>query len=241
MNTGSYELAANDLQQATRLRPNDAEARLNFAIALLESNRSQAACDELEQVIALGIKDPQVYVLMARAKSSLGEIAAADEARRLAETCPPMRAESWVSRGVSKAQADPQGSLKDFDEAIQCNAFIYEAYESKASVYAELLQDNQSAIDVMNVAARRFPESGECRALRGVLHARLQHHEQAIADATAALSLSDSPAVGYCVAGIYANLSSLSQDYSKKATELLASSLKADTVPTCWMAMSTLH
>ncbi len=133
---------------------------------------------------------------MARAKSSLGEIPAADEARLLAEKCRPMRAESWVSRGVSKASKDPQGALQDFDEAIRCNAFTYEAYESKASVFAELLQDNQAAIDVLDIAVRRFPESGECRALRGVLHARLQHHEHAIADATSALAISDSPAVG---------------------------------------------
>ncbi len=57
LQTGNYKLAVSDLYQAARLKPDDAETRLNLAIALLETEQAQAACDQLEQVVALGLKD----------------------------------------------------------------------------------------------------------------------------------------------------------------------------------------
>ncbi len=224
---GEYALSAADFSQAVTLADNSPETRLNWAIALVELQQYQQACQQLEQVIHLGLNDPQVHLLLARAQAALGETDAAAASRSRAATCLPMRADSWVARGVATAATDPQAAISDFDQALKCEPYCYEALESKASVYAEILGQQQAAIDTLNVAVQRFPESGQLRALRGVLHSRLDHRDDAIADAQSALSSSGTPSVDYCVAGIYANLSAHSAEYGKKATELLASSLKA--------------
>src|SRR5204862_227730 len=110
----------------------------------------------------------------------------------------------WVVRGLARLRDDPRGALSDFDAALALNPRSKSALQDKAHVLAEQLGRTEEAIRVLDTALLHHPDSVEARAGRGVYHARLGHRDAALADARAALTLSDQAGAIYQVAGIYA-------------------------------------
>lgn len=220
-----FALARTDFTKAIELNSEHAESYVNLALALMELREFEGARDAVGKSIALGFKEPQAYLLLSRIHSQLGDTDQADAAQANADACVPERAESWIARGVSRASTDPEQAIRDFDSALRLNSNSLAALESKASVLSEILYRTQEAVAVLNEAVRLFPESGEMRAVRGVLYARLDQKVQAVEDAERALSLDQSPAAMYRVAGIYALLANGSDAYGQKATQFLATAL----------------
>jgi tetratricopeptide (TPR) repeat protein len=104
------------------------------------------------------------------------------------------------------------------------------ALQDKAHVLAEKLGRTEEAIESLTAALRHHPDYVDALAARGVYHARLGHRDLALADARAALALSDRAGTIYQVAGIYALTSKQRADDRREALRLLASALRADPI-----------
>ena len=226
LKTGEYALARDDFLRSIELNPKHAESQVNLAITYLELKDFEKSIRAIELATQLGFVDSQAYFLLSQAYAGQGNSVAAQEARQKAEQTKPTRAASWIARGVSHAKSEPRIALADFDEALNLNAHLLAALESKASVLSESLNRTQDAIAVLDDAIRLFPEESQIRACRGVLHARLNQSQPARDDANQAMAMNPSPAIQYQVAGIFALLATDSPRDGQRAIDLLAKSLK---------------
>jgi eukaryotic-like serine/threonine-protein kinase len=100
--------------------------------------------------------------------------------------------------------------------------------QDKAHVLAEKLGRTEEAIQALSTALRHHPDCVDALAARGVYHARLGRRNPALADARAALAVSEQAGTIYQVAGIYALTSKQQPDDRREALRLLASALRTD-------------
>jgi tetratricopeptide (TPR) repeat protein len=135
---------------------------------------------------------------------------------------------SWVVRGLARLQSEPLGALSDFDAALALNPRSKPALQDKAHVLAEKLGRTEEAIQALSQALLHHPDYADAVAARGVYHARLGRRDPALADARAALALSDQAGTIYQVAGIYALTSKQQPGDRRDALRLLAIALRKD-------------
>jgi serine/threonine protein kinase/regulator of sirC expression with transglutaminase-like and TPR domain len=230
-----YPGALADFDSVIVLRPDMVEAYINRAVARMGLGDFSGAVADLD--LALKHPDAPVHALFRRAtaRERLGdrEGAARDRAEGLRRR--PDDELSWILRGLARLNDDPNGALADFDAALTINPRSKSALENKAFVLAERLGRPEEAIRVYDTTLLHHPDDAKAVGPRGVYHARLGRRDAALADARAALVLSDrAPTVQdqaftiYQVAGIYALTSRQQPEDRREALRLLALALRKD-------------
>jgi tetratricopeptide (TPR) repeat protein len=133
---------------------------------------------------------------------------------------------SWVARGLARIKSDPKGALADFDRALEVNPHYLPALEDRAAVLAERLGRTTDAVASLDRAISLVPRSGQARAGRGVLLARLGRRDEALRDAREAEQLDPRPEVLYQTAGIYALTGQKNAGDRREAFRLLAAAMR---------------
>ncbi len=221
-----YLPACADFDEALRRQPGRADIHVNRALARLGADRCGEAVQDLTRALELGATGPRPYLLRARARERAGDREGAGRDRAAALRREPDDEAAWLARGTTRVATAPEGALADFDRALRHNPRSLPALENKAHVLAERLGRTDEAVRVLDRALKWYPEHAPAHASRGVLLARLGRREAALQDARAALSLDDSPATRYQVAGIYALTSRQHGPDRRSAFALLKAALQ---------------
>ena len=116
---GMEDAALADWTEAIRLAPADWEARQGRAGLLLRLGRPEAALADLEAALNRAPREADLHVNRGIALAALGRIGQARAAFDRAVTLAPDDPVPWLERGRLRAEADPQGALSDFTEALR--------------------------------------------------------------------------------------------------------------------------
>jgi eukaryotic-like serine/threonine-protein kinase len=217
-----------DFDRMIALRPDLTVAYINRALARLGLGYYQAAIDDLTRALESSECPTRALFLRARARDRLGDREGAQRDRAEGLRLQPEDELSWITRGLAKLPADPQGALADFDAALELNPHSQPALQNKASVLSEQLGRTEEAVRVLDTAIEHHPDSVNALAGRGVLLGRLGRREAALSDAHAALAIDDSAGTLYQVAGLYALTSRQNPDDRLEALRLMAAALRKD-------------
>ncbi len=228
-----HEEAAGDFTEALRRQEPPgitpallAEIYLERALAHLGMKDLDRSLQDLERAMELPCPTRAYFVrAIVRARRGDAEGAQRDREDGLRRT--PRDEQSWLARGWARLhEKDAAGALDDFERALARNPRSIVALQNQAHVLAEYLGRTQDAIQALDRQLELAPDLVRALAGRGVLHARLGHRKEALADATAALQRDNSPATMYQVAGIYALTSQQESEDRPEAYRLLAGALR---------------
>jgi tetratricopeptide (TPR) repeat protein len=224
----TYSEASADFGRVIELRPDMVEAYINRALARMELGDLMGAVADLDHALESREAPVRALFIRGRARDRLHdrEGAARDRAEGLRRQ--PSDELSWVVRGLARLPDDPRGALSDFDAALAMNPRSKPALQDKAHVLAERLGRTEEAIGVLSTALLHHPDYVEALAARGVYQARLGRRDAALADAQAALALSDQAGTIYQVAGIFALTSKQKPGDRREALRLIAIALQKD-------------
>jgi serine/threonine protein kinase/tetratricopeptide (TPR) repeat protein len=230
-----YEGARADFDSVIAMRPDMVEGYINRAVARTGIGDFSGAVADLDR--ALDHPDAPVQALFRRAaaRERLGDREGASRDRAEGLRRRPNDELSWIFRGLARLNDDPNGALADFDAALTINARSKSALQNKAFVLAERLGRLEEAIRVYDITLFHHPDDAKAVGPRGVYHARVGHREAALADARAALALSEQASKAqdqaftiYQVAGIFALTSRKHPEDRREALRLLAIALRKD-------------
>lgn len=195
-----------DFDRAIASRPNFAEAHFNRAIALESVGDLNAALQDLNEAIRLGLTATRVHFVRSSVRKKLGDAAgaAADHSEGLRRS--PSDPESFVARGVARLRdgADPAVALADFEQALRLDPSNRAALENIAHVQSEKQNRPAAAIETLDRLIQLYPDFAPARAGRGVLLARAGRREEALADAREAARRDPQPLIQYQAADVYA-------------------------------------
>jgi tetratricopeptide (TPR) repeat protein len=224
----AYSEASADFSRVIELRPDMVEAYINRALARMELGDFMGAVADLDHALENREAPVRALFIRARARDRLNyrEGAARDRAEGLRRQ--PSDELSWVVRGLARLPDDPRGALSDFDAALALNPRSKAALQDKAHVLAERLGRTEEAVGALSTALLHHPDYVEALAARGVYQARLGRRDAALADAQAALALSDQAGTIYQVAGIFALTSKQEPGDRREALRLIAIALQKD-------------
>jgi tetratricopeptide (TPR) repeat protein len=230
-----FARARDDFDRVITLRPHMAMAYVNRALARMGTGDCAGATDDLTRALECNDAPTQALFLRARARRALNDAvgAEADVAEGLKRT--PGDPVSWVTRGMARLPADPQGALADFDAALALSPRYDRALENKANVLAERLGRTDDAITVLDAAVAHHPGYVKALAGRGVLLARRGRRDDAVRDARAALALDDGALTAYQAACVFALTSHEHPADRAEALRLLAQAVRKDG---SWLAVS---
>jgi serine/threonine protein kinase/Tfp pilus assembly protein PilF len=220
-----YAGAVSDFDAALRLRPAATDACVNRALARQALQDYAGAVADLTRALDGGAPQTRVYFIRARLHSLMKDSAAAKADLAAGLKLTPTDEQSWVARGLARADADPAAALADFEKALELNPASRAALQNKAHALAEKLGRTADAIRVLDRVVELYPDYLPGRGGRGVLHARLGDRAKALADAEECLRRDREPRTVYQVAGIYALTSRAEAADRAEALRLLASAL----------------
>ena len=217
-----------DFDRVIALRPDMVEAYINRALARMGLGDFSGAVADLDHALDHPAAPVRAWFIRARARERLGdrEGAARDRAEGLKRR--PDDDLSWIVHGLARLEDDPNGALSDFDVALAINPRSKSASQNKAHVLGERLGRTEEAIHALTTALLHNPDDANASGARGVYHARLGRRDAALADARAALGLSDQAFTIYQAAGIYALTSAQQPEDAREALRLLAIALRKD-------------
>ncbi len=182
---------------------------------------------DLTKAIELGATATRLYFFRSQVRAAMGNTEGADADMETGLKLIPRDELSWTSRGFYNVENDPQQAISDFQNAIRLNPRSTGAWENCAAVYADKLNDLPKAIGCMDELVRIEPENSTHWASRGALHARADNREAALADAQAALKLSNTGETLYRVGSLFARLADKHpEDGAQAMTLILAAARK---------------
>ena len=212
--------ALSDLDQAIRMKPEDAHAY--FSRGVLKWNRlnlRDAAIADVNKAIEL--TSPPVkrsYLLtLSEYYKQIGQydkaIAAADKYTSLSPDFP----EGWRQRAVVHiAQGDPQGALADLQKTLTLRVQLDDVDLMFAKVYVLLNKPNE-ALTAFNTSLKKDPHCVEALIGRGTLQTKREQYELALLDFNNALLLSpNNPDIYYARFRAYAGMA----EYMKAVADI---------------------
>jgi tetratricopeptide (TPR) repeat protein len=223
-----YRRAVEDFDRVLAGKPGSVVVRINRALARLGQGDAAGAVNDLDVVLRRPEAPTRAFFIRARAHRALGQAEPAERDRREGLARLPDDELSWVTRGLNRLPADPDGALADFEGALKLNPRSFWALQNKASVLSESLGRTEEAVTTLDRAIDHHPESVPALAGRGVLLGRLGRRDEALRDAKACLALDDSADTLYRVACIYALTSKTSPEDRPEALTLLARAARRD-------------
>jgi tetratricopeptide (TPR) repeat protein len=215
-----------DFDRVIAARPDWADAYLNRAVAREGRLRYEEAVADLDRALDLGYPATSVYLIRARVHDKLGDKAAAGKDLAAAMKAEPTDERGWLARGLARVTTDPAGARADFAQALRLNPDSRAALQATAHVLSRQGKTREAA-DALTRLVGLNPDSPDAWSGRGVLNARLNDRDAALADAREALRLSDQPRTVYQVAGIYSLTSRTHPEDRREALTLLATALRA--------------
>ena len=227
LNREDLDRALADFDQAARLRPDWYEPPLHRAIARGAMGDHRRAENDLTRALELGAPESRIYFLRASARAAQGDRVGADLDRREGARREPTDALSWLTRGKSRIESDPQGALDDFQAALKLDPRSREALQESAYLLSNMPGRDLDSLRMLDRAVELYPDFVPIRSGRGVQLAILGRREEALRDARESLWRDASPAILYQVAGIFATTSRTHPDDKFEAYRLLGAALRA--------------
>ncbi|REK15834.1 MAG: hypothetical protein DWQ37_08435 [Planctomycetota bacterium] len=181
MERGDWKRAESLLERAVATSPSDADARRNYAEALLHRGAMQQALAQLEQARKLTPGDPGLTVRTGEIELQLAKIDRAEELAEEALRIDPKFASAWALRGrVAAARGQPRKALADYQRALGY-AYNDEVTVQLAEAYRQLNQPEQALAALQSVADRYSPGEEPQRVLHleGLALSALGRHDDA--------------------------------------------------------------
>lgn len=204
------------------------EAHLNRAIARIGLTNYAGAIADLDRIEPHAKQLPRLYFVRELATSRNGEGAGAGRDRAAGVALTPTYAAGWSARGEARlAQADVQGAVADFEQAIEADSDMPQGYQNLANALSESQGKLDEAVKVLDCAVERFPDYTPARAGRGVLLARLGRRDAARRDADATVGSDPSGIVCYQAGCVYLLTATDPADHAK-AIALLRQALRLE-------------
>jgi eukaryotic-like serine/threonine-protein kinase len=172
-----------------------------------------------------GMVDTRLYFFRSRLRRGMGDAEGAKADFEKGMKLTPADANSWSARGFARMQNDPKGALTDFDEALKLNPTHQDALMSKASVYAEILGEQDKARTALERALSVYPEYVPALAGQAVVLARLKRREEALDLIDRALATAVSGETKYQAACVYSLTSRVEPDDAATALYYLREAL----------------
>jgi tetratricopeptide (TPR) repeat protein len=215
-----------DFDRALKARPAWADAHFQRAVAREIQGRYADALADLDRALELGYTPTSVYLVRSRVHGRRGEKEAAE--RDFAEGIKTVPADErgWLARAQARLFRDPPAALADYEAALKLNPRLVYALQGKAHLLSRV-DKNREAADALTRLIDVNPDVPDAWSGRGVLKARLNDRDGALADAREALRLSEGPATKYQVAGIYALTARTHPEDRREALSLLDTALRA--------------
>lgn len=190
-----------------RLDSSSVAAYLNRAIASIGLGDFKSSLEDLNKIEKHAEENTRILFVRELVHRRLGNKTQADQDLASGLALQPRDARSWNARGEAKLRVQPmdaQGALEDFRQASLLSPHLRNSYENMATVLSEYLKRPEEAIQAMDQAIECDPQYALAWSGRSVIHARVGHVENAIADARRALELDRDPIVCYQAASTFA-------------------------------------
>lgn len=215
-----------DFDRALQARPNWADAHFQRAIAREAQKRYADAVADLNRALELGYTPTSVYLVRSRVYGRMNDKSAAERDFAEGIKTVPTDERGWLARAQARLYRDPPAALADYEQALKLNPRLVPALQGKAHLLS-VADKNDEAAKALTQMLDINPDSPDAWAGRGVLRARLNDRDGALADAREALRLTERPATQYQVAGIYAMTSRTHPGDRREAFSLLDAALRA--------------
>jgi serine/threonine protein kinase/predicted Zn-dependent protease len=218
--------ALSDTDRAVELDPEFADARLLRAQLRYQLNLLADARADLDDLLRQPEPTTRGWLLRALVREKQGDRTGAAADREAGLKADPRTAADFIARGVARRKADPTAALEDFRAAATADPLATAPLEHQAYVQAEVLKKPADAADTLAALLDRTPQSPLPFISRAVYLARAGKTDEAVGDAKRAEGLSESPAVRYRVACVYALAAKADARYAPLALKHLSAALK---------------
>ncbi len=200
--SGDYQGAIADYNQAIKIKPDYAYAYNNRGIAKSNLGDNQGAIADYNQAIKIKPDDADAYNNRGLAKSDLGDYQGAIADYNQAIKIKPDYALAYLYRGIAKSNlGDKQGAIADYNQAIKIKPDYADAYYNRGIAKSNL-GDKQGAIADYNQAIKIKPDYALAYLNRGVAKSDLGDKQGAIADYNQAINIKPDYALAYNNRGI---------------------------------------
>ncbi len=187
--SGDYQGAIADYNQAINIKPDYADAYYNRGIAKKNLGDKQGAIADYNQAINIKPDYADAYNNRGLAKSDLGDKQGAIADYNQAIKIKPDYADAYNNRGSAKDDlGDKQGAIADYNQAIKIKPDYAYAYNNRGSAKDDL-GDKQGAIADYNQAIKIKPDYAYAYNNRGLAKSDLGDKQGAIADYNQAAQL----------------------------------------------------
>lgn len=183
-----FDLALADIKQGLVLDPNNLEFLQGLGDISYARNNYSDAVDAYRKVVLKNPNNAELYMNIARAQASLGDvpgqIAAAEEAIKQG-TQALGEAHLIIADGYRK-QRKPDEAIAAYLKAIAAKPDTYSGYENLADVYRDQNRFTE-AIDIGRKALRVFPNDGQIYTNLSWFYSLADRNEEAIQAAQAGI------------------------------------------------------
>jgi tetratricopeptide (TPR) repeat protein len=183
-----FDPALADITQGLALDPNNVEFLQGLGDISYARNNYREAVDAYQKVVLKDPSNAELYMNIARAQQSLGDvegqIVAASEAVKRG-THSLGEAHLIMADGYRK-QKKFDDAIASYQKAIVAKPDTYSAYQSLADLYSDQNLFNE-AIDISRKALRVFPNDGQIYTNLGLLYSLAGRNDDAIAAAQAGI------------------------------------------------------
>jgi eukaryotic-like serine/threonine-protein kinase len=183
---GNVAGAVADFDEVIRLKSDHLDLGTVYAeraLAKGHQKKYQEALSDLDEAVQNGYPTGRADFKRASVRKWMGDNEGAERDRAKALSHEPTDVYGWIDRGLARYETDPNGSLGDFNKALELNPMSLQALRGKASVLSEKLHRFQDALPVHDQLVKDYPEDLEFRAGRAVLLARLGQTDTARSEA----------------------------------------------------------
>jgi tetratricopeptide (TPR) repeat protein len=220
---GKLDDAIQQLDEAIKLAPRFAEARVNRAVLLVNRGRPDAAISDLTRAIELGLKTPPIYAQRGLSHALKGDSAAAVADLDIALKAEPNQMQwlGWRANCLRRLSRFDD-ARRDLDRIIAADPKFAGAYDERARVFA-LKGELMLALGDASKQIELAPKNPQAYLLRGAIHHQLNNLQSALADLTQAIALDPKLAVAYqerSVIHLKLSQPDLAAQDQKKAAEL---------------------
>lgn len=220
---GDFDTAISDFDKTLDRQPEFVDAYLSRALAKRERREFAAAIADLDTAVEHGMPLTKILHERSRLKKLLGDqLGAQIDAQNAGE---PVTADGWILRGIEKMTTNRLVAWADFHRAVELEPRSITALLYEANI-VETLGRYETCLALLNRVIEVDPSDYRGIVGRGLMHARLKHWPQALADAKLALEKNNSPVNLYQTACIYSLLSTHDPVYRAEATTLLGIALR---------------
>ncbi len=179
MRRKEYARAEADFTKALGLAPGRLITHFDRALARESSGDLVGAMKDIDAAMDAGLENARLYFARSRIhRKNKDELAAKkDWAAGIALT--PTEDLDWVARGVARRGMDPEGALKDMEEALKLNPSSRAALMGQANIWAEHLKDQEKSSKALARVLELYPDHVPALAGRAVVLARLRKNAEA--------------------------------------------------------------